>query len=194
MFTGIVTYRGRLQKVIGANYTFSAPEDFCRKLTEGISVAINGACLTVAKKGKNSFSVEVMPETVKRTTLGKLQEGDMINLELPATPKTFLSGHIVQGHIDVVAKISNVKRQGNSYGITINVPVNLTRYIVPKGSITVNGISLTVITASKTSFTVSIIPYTWNHTTFSTLRVNDTVNIEVDVLAKYVERLLTKGE
>lgn len=191
MFTGIITHVGKLETIENDRFTFSAPVGFSRNLTKGTSVAVNGACLTViTKPSTTTFTVEIMPETKKRTTLGMFKEQDLANLELPATPETFLSGHIVQGHIDGVGKISNVKREGNSHILTVNVPPNLTRYIVAKGSIAINGVALTVITVIKDTFTVGIVPYTWKHTMFHSLKIGERVNIEVDILAKYVEKLV----
>lgn len=191
MFTGIITHVGKLETIKNDRFTFSAPVGFSRNLTKGTSVAVNGACLTViTKQSTTTFTVEIMPETKKRTTLGMLKKGSVVNLELPATPETFLSGHIVQGHIDGVGKISNVKQEGNSHILTVNVPINLTRYIVAKGSIAINGVTLTVITVIKDTFTVGTIPYTQTHTNLGNLKTGDRVNIEVDILAKYVEKLV----
>lgn len=189
MFTGITIHIGKLKRIHNNTLTFSAPKKLCSKLITGTSIAIDGVCLTIVDKPLTmTFSVELMPETKRKTTLNRLGVGDMVNLELPATPKTFLSGHIVQGHIDGVGKITAIREDTNSHVLTIKTPPNLARFIVSKGSITVNGVSLTVINAKKTSFTVGIIPYTWSHTTFHTLRVGDTVNAEVDILAKYAKK------
>lgn len=194
MFTGIVTHNGRLQKITRDTYTFSAPKDYCRKLRTGTSVAINGMCLTVVKKPTgNTFSVELMPETRRRTMLRSLKKGDIANLELPATLKTFLSGHIVQGHIDGVGGIVTIAKDGKSKLVTVKISPLLASSVVRKGSITVNGVSLTVIDVTKDTFTVGIIPYTWNHTMFHTLKVGSFVNIEVDILAKYIKSFLRKG-
>lgn len=191
MFTGIISHLGILKERVGSTYAFSAPADFCKKLTIGASVSVNGTCLTVFQKtAANTFSVSIMPETQKRTILGSLKEGNSVNLELPATPDTFLAGHIVQGHVDGIGKVGKVEEVENSRLLTIKILKKLAWYIVEKGSIAINGVSLTVIAANKISLTVGIIPHTWEQTTFNTLQKGDSVNIEVDVLAKYVSQFM----
>lgn len=194
MFTGIITHLGKVESIYNSKYTFSADSSFFKQVRGGSSVSVNGVCLTVISNPKsNRFTIEVMPETARKTMLVNLAIGDMVNLELPATYKTFLSGHIVQGHADGVGIITNISNEGNSRILTIGIDKHLTHYIVEKGSISVNGISLTVISAKDDHFTVGIIPYTWNHTMLYTIKINSKVNIEVDILAKYAEKLL-KGE
>jgi len=193
MFTGIVTHLGKLQKKEKSLFTFVADDSFMKNLDAGTSVSVNGVCLTVLEKPHDgSFSVEVMPETEKKTNMQHLKENDLVNLELPATPATFLSGHIVQGHVDAVAEITDIQPDGNSYLFTFTIPQEISKYIVAKGSITVNGISLTVIDRHDTSLTVGIIPHTWNNTMLHTAQKREYANIEVDVLSKYVEKLLQK--
>lgn len=189
MFTGIIEHRGTIARKDGARYTVRAPKAVVAKLKHGTSIAVNGACLTVVGKKKDSFAIEVMPETEKRTTFGALFEGSRVNLELPATAATFLSGHIVQGHIDGVGTVKKIAREGNSRRIAIEIPGALSNYIVKKGSIAVQGVSLTVVDIRGKLCTVGIIPFTYSHTTLGTLRVGDRVNLEADVLAKYVERM-----
>lgn len=190
MFTGIITHLGKLEKKEGNTFTFSVPSSLYKRLENGASIAVNGACLTVTGKRHSAFSVDLMPETVKKTVFQKIQMGDLVNLELPATPDTALSGHIVQGHVDELGVIQTIKKQGNSHLFTIKVKPNLTKYMVEKGSIAINGISLTIICVTRNSFKVGIIPYTWNYTMLRSAKVGDSVHIEVDVLAKYVEKLL----
>jgi len=190
MFTGIITHLGKLTKKDRSTFTFDSDQSFCKKINIGASVAINGVCLTVIQKSKSFFSVEVMPETLEKTILGLVKIGNLVNLELPATPTTILSGHIVQGHIDNTSKLLDMKLKGNSRMLKFSSPPALTKYIVNKGSIAVNGISLTVIEAKKNYFTVGIIPHTWNNTMLHTLKSGNLVNIEVDILAKYLERLI----
>lgn len=193
MFTGIITHLGKLTKKEAAVFTFCADQDFCRKIKKGTSIAINGTCLTVLNiPTKNYFSIEVMPETLDKTTLGYLEIGDLVNLELPATLTSLLSGHIVQGHIDGTCKLLDIKTQGNSQILKLSISPTLSKYVAPKGSIAINGISLTVIEAKKNQFTVGIIPYTWNNTMLHTIKPGELVNIEVDILAKYLERLIKK--
>lgn len=190
MFTGIINNLGKLQQKQGAVFTFQTSQAFCRKIRKGVSIAVNGACLTVMKKNERAFIVEVMPETKKQTMLGNLRTSDLVNLELPATAATLLSGHIVQGHIDGVGMIKKIAPQGNSKILTIGAPKALSKYIVKKGSIAVNGISLTIISTKPNYFTVGIIPYTWEQTMLRQIKIDNRVNIEVDILAKYLERLL----
>lgn len=193
MFTGIITHLGKLTKKEAAVFTFSTDQDFCRKIKKGMSIAINGVCLTVLNQPtKTHFSIEIMPETQNKTTLMFLKIGNLVNLELPVTPQTFLSGHIVQGHIDGISKLLGVKLFGNSRILKFSIPSTLTKYIVEKGSITINGISLTVIDTTKNYFTVGIIPYTWDNTMLHTIKPGNLVNIEVDILAKYLEKLTEK--
>ncbi|MBU1031671.1 riboflavin synthase [Patescibacteria group bacterium] len=190
MFTGIISNLGKLNNKNGAIFTFSADSVFCKKISKGTSIAINGTCLTVFKKPtKNSFSVEVMPETQNKTMLGHLKINDLVNLELPLTPQSFLSGHIVQGHIDTVSKLLSIKKEKNSRILKFFTPRGFKKYIIEKGSIAINGVSLTIIKATKNNFTVGIIPYTWDNTMFHILKPADFVNIEVDILAKYLEVL-----
>lgn len=187
MFTGIITHIGKLSKRTKSFFTFGAPASFLGNVKRGDSVAVNGVCLTVTKKPiRNTFAVELMPETRTKTMLGSLKKDDLVNLELPATPQSFLSGHIVQGHIDGVGEIRKIEKHGNSNLITVRVYPSLARYIVTKGSLAVNGVSLTVIDVTKDTFTVGIIPYTWSNTMFHTLKTGDKVNIEVDIIAKYI--------
>lgn len=191
MFTGIITELGKLEAIEKNCFTFSAQKSLINKLKKGESIAINGVCLTVIKKEKNRFSVEVMPETLKRTMLGELHLGDYVNLELPLSPNSFLSGHLVQGHIDGTAKIVSIVKEKNSWIFKFEVGKNLSKYLIEKGSVAVNGISLTVIGAGKDFFTVGIIPYTWNNTMLKFCEIGDKVNIELDVIAKYVKKFIS---
>jgi riboflavin synthase len=193
MFTGIITHLGKLKQKKDATFTFTADKSILKKLETGTSIAVNGVCLTVLEKPKgDTFSIDAMPETIKKTTLGDLTENALVNLELPATADTFLSGHIVQGHVDAKVKILSIVPEGNSHIFTFALPKEISKYVVDKGSITVNGISLTVIKANSDSFTVGIIPHTWDHTMLNNAKAGDYVTIETDVFAKYVERLLKK--
>ncbi|MDO8577171.1 MAG: riboflavin synthase [Candidatus Daviesbacteria bacterium] len=190
MFTGIISHLGKLNKKEGSVFIFDAGRNFCKKIKKGMSIAINGVCLTALNKPiGNYFSVEVMPETLNKTMLGQLKKGNPVNLELPVTPQTYLSGHIVEGHIDGVSKLLDIKLKGNSRILKFSASP-FTKYIVPKGSIAINGISLTVIEARKDYFTVGIIPFTWDNTMLKLIKTGDLVNIEVDILAKYLEKLI----
>ena len=189
MFTGIISHIGKVKSFQNSQLLVKADRSLTKQVKNGDSVAVNGVCLTVIDKRADLFQVEVMPETLKRTALGGLKSGDIVNLELAMKAADRFAGHIVQGHIDGVATVKSIKQKGNSRLFTFEVPKQLGRYIVEKGSIAVNGISLTVIDASNKTFTVGIIPYTWRHTMLSSAKVGDRVNIEVDILAKYLEKL-----
>lgn len=181
---------GKVESINGAKFAFSAPASLIKSLKNGSSVAVNGVCLTLKYSPvKGRFSVDLMPETIKRTAFSNLKKGDSVNLELAMGAKGRFEGHIVQGHIDGTAKLNSAKKQGNSRILGFEVPDHLSKYIVQKGSIAVNGISLTVIEAKNDEFTVGIIPYTWEHTMLPQLKAGDKVNIEVDILAKYLEKL-----
>ena len=192
MFTGVISHLGKVEKFENKTLTFNAGRTFCKEIKKGSSVAVNGVCLTVVARSQNSFSVEVMPETLRRTTLGNLKKGDLVNLELSLLATGRFEGHIVQGHVDGQATVVhiNIIKEGNSYLFKFRVGKSLTRYFVEKGSVAVNGISLTVIEAKNDFFTVGIIPYTWDNTIFKNIKVGDQVNIEVDILAKYLEKLM----
>lgn len=190
MFTGIITHLGRISEKTNNLLTIEVSPDFLAKITKGTSVSVNGICLTVIGTGKDSFKADFIPETAKKTNIKYLQPDNLVNLELPATPITFLSGHIVQGHIDSVTKLISITKAGNSYILKFSIPAKLARYIIEKGSIAINGISLTIIEVNKKYFSVGIIPYTWDSTMLKKIKPGDFVNIEVDILAKYIERLI----
>lgn len=192
MFTGIISHTGKVDKKNRFQLRFSIDRDLSRQLKKGESISVNGVCLTVSDLHDSKFSVEVMPETIKKTMFGSLRIGDLVNLELPLRAQNRLSGHIVQGHVDGVGTIRKIKNQANSKILTITLPKDIARYIVEKGSITVNGISLTVINVNSSSFKVGIVPFTLKNTMLHQSKVGDLVNIEVDVLAKYVEKLAKK--
>lgn len=193
MFTGIISDLGKLKAKNESLFIFEADASFVKKLDNGTSVSINGACMTVTDlPDAKSFSVEVMPESQNRTMLGSLKTDDLVNLELPATPETFLSGHIVQGHIDGTGEILSIKHEGISVILTVAITKELQKYIVTKGSIAINGISLTVINVDDRACRVGIIPFTWEHTMFHQVTIGDDINIETDILAKYTEKLLNK--
>lgn len=192
MFTGIITHLGKVVEKTDTRLVIAPEKGFLDSFEKGLSVSIDGICLTVVSFYKKDFTIDFMPETAKKTNIEQLQVDDTVNLELPARGDTFLSGHVVQGHVDGVGTIKEIKEEGNSYLFTFSIPEALTKYIVKKGSITVNGISLTVIDITKDSFSVGIIPHTWERTMLHTAKIGDKVNIEVDVLAKYIEKLVKK--
>jgi riboflavin synthase len=160
----------------------------------GSSIAVNGVCLTAVDLTGDSFSADLAAETLARTNLGDLRVGSLVNLERPVTPVTRLSGHIVQGHVDGTGELMALDevRDGN-WWLTVRVPAGLERYMVHKGSIAIDGISLTIATLEGDVVGVTIIPHTYAHTTLGSRRVGERVNLEVDVLAKHVERLLAQA-
>lgn len=190
MFTGIITNLGEISKKEANSLAVKTNKQLIKKLSNGLSIAINGICLTIISKSKDQFSVDFIPETEARTNIKYLKRGSLVNLELPATLNTFFSGHIIQGHVDTVAKLENITQKENSYILKFTILHSFSKYVVTKGSIAINGISLTVIKSGKKYFTVGIIPYTWEKTMLHSIKIGDFVNIEVDILAKYMEKLL----
>jgi riboflavin synthase len=162
------------------------------ELRDGDSVAVNGVCLTATPDGRGRFRADVMNETLARTSLGDVALGTPVNLELPLRPSDRLSGHIVQGHVDGLGTVVSVSDEGFARVVEIEAPQQMLRYVVVKGSITIDGVSLTVAGMGDGSFTVSLIPETLKRTTLGHLATGARVNLEVDVLAKYVERLLER--
>ena len=188
MFTGIVEDLGSVVSVTGSRIVVRGPL-VTSDAAYGASIAVNGCCLTVAGLDGETFAADVMAETFARTSLGALREGDPVNLERPLRADGRLGGHVVQGHVDATGTI-----ESHDGGVVrVGIPGDLARYVVEKGSIAVDGISLTVVEAGDASFTVSLIPATLALTTLGHRGPGDPVNIEVDVLAKHVERLLAKG-
>lgn len=192
MFTGIITDLGKIKEKTKDSLVTTVEKDFSAKLSIGLSISIDGICLTVIDFGSNFFKIDFMKETEDKTNIKYLNVGDLVNLELPATPTSFLSGHIVQGHVDGIGKIEDLRLKINDRILEIIIQKSLSKYIVDKGSITVNGISLTVIDAGSDFFTVSIIPHTFENTMLKNIKEGDFVNIEVDILGKYLERLMRK--
>jgi riboflavin synthase len=194
VFTGLVQDLGRIEEILrtddGVRLKVSSP--LAGELAEGDSIAVGGVCLTAAAVEDGTFSAEVMNETLKRTALAALEKGERVNLELPLRASDRLGGHIVQGHIDAVGTVSNVTEDGFARRVEIEAPPSLLRYVVEQGSIAVDGVSLTVTGTANESFTVSLIPETLERTTLGTAEPGTKVNLEVDVLAKYVERLVAR--
>ncbi|OGH18254.1 MAG: riboflavin synthase subunit alpha [Candidatus Levybacteria bacterium RIFCSPHIGHO2_12_FULL_38_12] len=189
MFTGIINHLGKIKNKSESKLRVVCPKDLINKLSTGASIAVDGICLTVVSLRGDSFEIDFMPETARRTNIRYLKTNDIVNLELPVTPNTFLAGHIIQGHIDGLAKLIGVKQQGKSHILKFSIPDEFSKYIVEKGSIAVNGISLTVINIGKSFFTVGIIPHTWDKTMLHKIKLGYYVNIEADILAKYLEKL-----
>jgi riboflavin synthase len=188
VFTGIVEEIGRVVSAPSGKLVIAAG-GVLHGTEQGDSVAVNGVCLTVTDFDRKSFSVDVMPETLKRTTLGLLRAGDGVNLERPLALGGRLGGHLVQGHVDDTGRISSVTWGGEAMMVRFDVPPQLMAYIVEKGFIAVDGVSLTIVTKDTSSFWVAVVDYTRKHTTLGSRRVGDMVNLEVDIIAKYVEQL-----
>jgi riboflavin synthase len=177
------------QCAAGARLTVSA-EIVVNDLKSADSIAVNGVCLTAVDVKQGSFSADVSPETLERTTLGELSPGALVNLERAATPTTRLGGHLVQGHVDGRGTLRSTEQHGDFWTLKIGYPKELAKYCVEKGSVAVDGISLTIAGLVDDHFDIAVIPKTWKMTNLSSLKPGDAVNIEVDVIAKYVEKLL----
>ena len=188
MFTGIIEEVGRVTSVVPERLTIAA-SDVLQGMELGASIAVDGACLTIINFNTNSFSVDIMPETSRRTNLGLLSTGDGVNLERPLALGGRLGGHLVQGHVDDTGRVTSVTWDKGAVIIGIEAPPEVRRYMVEKGFIAVDGVSLTIITEDTGSFQVSIVDYTRKHTTLGGQRTGDLVNLEVDIIAKYVEQL-----
>ena len=197
MFTGIIEELGEIaaleKRGDGARIKIAA-QVVTENTDEGDSIAVNGVCLTALNVRQDSFTADVSNETLNRSTLGKLNVGSKVNLERAVTPATRLGGHIVQGHVDARGKFSAAERNGDFWTVKIEFPVEIGQYLVYKGSIAVEGISLTIADLSDGLFDVAVIPKTWQLTNLSTLESGDAVNLEVDVIAKYVERIMLYGQ
>ena len=196
MFTGIIEELGSIRSIEkrgeGARLIIEATI-VTEGTHEGDSISVNGVCLTAIDVRPTSFAADGSRETLQRSTLGQLRAGSPVNLERAVTPTTRLGGHIVQGHVDARGHFLNATEHGGSWTIRIAYPDEIARYLVFKGSVTVEGISLTVAALTDQYFEIAVIPKTWHVTNLSHLRPNDEVNLEADIIAKYVERLLAVG-
>jgi len=188
VFTGIIEEVGKVTSAQPGNLVIAASR-VLQGVELGGSIAINGACLTITSFDKDSFSVDIMPETLERTNLGLLSVGDEVNLERPLALGGRLGGHLVQGHVDATGKVVSVRWDSEAILIRFEAPSEVMRYVVEKGFIAVDGVSLTVITKDASSFQVSIVDFTRKHTTLGSRQVGDLLNLEVDIIAKYVEQM-----
>ncbi len=193
MFTGIIEDLGTVAVVKrapdGAVLTIRTAMPTAR-ITLGESIAINGACMTVTGKGRGTFAMDLSAESLRRTTLGELNPGDRVNLERCLTLGKLIGGHLVSGHVDGVGRLVSIKPEGDSRLYTFEVPAAQARYLVEKGSVAIDGISLTVFGIRGRRFSVALIPHTLKLTTLGFKRPGDTINVESDMLVKYVERIL----
>lgn len=195
MFTGIVEERGTVASLVDLGDAMRVRIRADKVLQDselGASISVNGICLTVAERGDDWFEADVMAETLRRTSLGKLVADSPVNLERAARVDSRLGGHIVQGHVDGTGEVAAIEPSEQWTVMAIEVPAELTRYMVEKGSITVDGVSLTIVSVTDSRFTISLIPTTLAETNLGAKQVGDRVNIEVDVLAKYVEKLVQR--
>ena len=197
MFTGIVEDLGTVKNIKRKKndlvFTFQVGNINLKEVILGDSIAVNGTCLTVTSLAKKTFTVDASKETLAKTNLGKLKVGKTVNLERALKAGDKMGGHMVNGHIDGVGKVKSRAEQGESYEFTFSVPKNLSKYIVEKGSVAIDGVSLTVNAVKGNNFVVNIIPFTQKATTFGQLRKGSSVNIECDIIGKYVEKFL-KGK
>ncbi len=198
MFTGIIEEVGRVaavKDVGGTRRLTVAASQVARELKKGDSVAVSGVCLTAVDISADGFRADLAAETVARTSFARIAEGALVNLELPTKAGERIGGHVVQGHVDGMGKLLELARVegGDDYWLRVEIPAGLAKYVVFKGSITIEGISLTVARIEGTAVTCAIIPHSYEATNLHSLRPSDAVNVEVDILAKYAEKML-KGE
>jgi riboflavin synthase len=188
VFTGLVAGTGTVRSLADGRLEVETP--LAAELAPGDSIAVNGVCLTAREPTVAGFAADVMPETLRRSSLGPLGAGDAVNLELPLRAGDRLGGHVVQGHVDGTGEVAEVREEGFSRVVRIAAPADLLRYVVEKGSIAVDGVSLTVAAIDGDRFDVSLIPETLERTTLGAAAEGTPVNLEVDILAKYVEKLV----
>lgn len=197
MFTGLIEELGKVQSLTGAGESYRltvGAKKVLQDLAIGDSVAVNGACLTVVAKTDNAFTVDVMPETARHTVIGALHVGEGVNLERTLRFGDRLEGHLVAGHVGGVGRILRRQEDGNAVVFRIGCEKSLTHYIIEKGSVAVDGISLTVTAVEENSFSVSVIPHTAAVTTLGFKRVGDKVNVETDLIGKYIEKFVGKED
>lgn len=196
MFTGIVTDLGEVRKVArgqGQDARFEVATQYDLSTVEiGASIAHNGVCLTVIEKGADTYIIQASDETLSKTTLGDWREGQRVNLERACKVGDELGGHIVSGHVDGVARVVSIRPENESLRFTFEAPVELAKFVAPKGSVALDGVSLTVNEVDGRLFGINVIPHTQSVTTFGLLREGDRVNMEIDMLARYVARLLER--
>jgi riboflavin synthase len=192
MFTGIIETIGEIAEIkpTPSGVRLRMATDLAHELTPGESLAVNGVCLTVVASNGDGMHVDVSPETLRVSSLGSLKRGDVVNLERPLRADARIGGHFVQGHVDATGTVEDIRQDGDFWWLTVLFPPSLAPQIVRKGSIAVDGISLTVAGVDDRRFDVQIIPFTWQHTNLHKMKVNDPVNIECDVLGKYALRAL----
>jgi riboflavin synthase len=195
MFTGLIEATARVNRIddggTGRRIRISTP--LGADLTAGDSVSVNGVCLTAAAVDAEGFIADVAPETLRVTTLGSMRVGQLVNLERPLRADGRLGGHFVLGHVDGVGRIAELRRDGESYWLEVECPQPLRRFLVHKGSIAIDGTSLTIASLHDDRFGVQLVPFTMSHTAFADAKAADAVNLEVDIIGKYVARLMTEA-
>ena len=197
MFTGIIESAGKIDSLDGGadgaklRVSLAGASDVARGMKLGDSIAVNGCCLTVVEFDAGHFSADLSGETLARTSFGEKKPGDSVNLERPLAAGARLGGHFVQGHIDGVGRVARLAREGENWWLSVRVPERLRRYVAEKGSIAIDGISLTVARWQNAVADMAIIPFTYQHTSVGTMCSGDAVNIETDILAKYIESLVS---
>lgn len=197
MFTGIIEEIGSiasLEKSANGAKLRIAASVVTRDTNEGDSIAVNGVCLTAINIKADGFAADVSGETLNKTTIGQLKVGSVVNLERAVTPSTRLGGHIVQGHVDARGKFVSATQSGEFWTVRIGFPPEMAKYLIYKGSIAVEGISLTIAELKEDHFSIAVIPKTWELTNFSRLKSGDPVNLEADIIGKYVERIMLYGK
>lgn len=192
MFTGLIESVGTLKEIApaAAGTRIRLATEIATDLSPGDSLAVNGVCLTVLSAARGAVSADVSPETLRVTTLGTLKPGALLNLERPIRADARIGGHFVQGHVDATGMVEQLRQDGESYWLTIRYPVTIAPYLVRKGSIAVDGISLTIAGLGELQFDVQIVPFTFQHTNLQSARAQDAVNLECDILGKYVVRAM----
>lgn len=193
MFSGIVEEVGEILAAEPAGLTVRA-QQVLEGTSLGDSIAVDGACLTVTAIGESWFKVDTMPETLRKTALGTLQKGSPVNLERALAAHDRIGGHMVQGHVEAAVQVLSVQQDGISSIVQVSLPEHLRGYVVPKGYVTLNGASLTVVETTSDSFTIALIPFTMEHTNLGKLQVGSVLNLETDILGRYVVQFLKNAE
>ena len=193
MFTGIIEEVGRVQTITNNKISIQA-NTVLADTKIGNSIAVNGVCLTVTKLNEKSFDADISPETMRITALNELRSGDFVNLERAMPANGRFGGHIVSGHTDGKGRGKYIRKDSDFYTIELEIPADLSKYVVKKGSITVNGISLTVADIRENIITIAVIPHTYENTNLKYLHIGDYVNIEIDIIAKYIEKFLSTSD
>jgi riboflavin synthase len=192
MFTGLVEAVGRIERIdeSSSGRRLQVATVLGRELQAGDSIATSGVCLTVTAADSSGFAADVSPETLRVTSFGSLEPGRPVNLERPLKAQDRLGGHFVLGHVDAVGRVAAIRQDGEAYWVEIEYPSHLSNLLISKGSVAVDGVSLTVASLDERCFGLQLIPYTWEHTSLKYLKIGDPVNLEADVLGKYVARLV----